>query len=176
LSYKRLLEHKLKGGSGPSQRDLVFASRTTGALLAVHPKVYNALSMETYDCHYSEYLPGCDLVSTDTEEIHTSDEAVNDAHNNMIKAYNFYSNQFGRDSVDDNGLLLAPLAKCGTADNAGYITLEDDSGVPVAGVMCFGGGFNTDFENAMDVVVHEGALKNALLRVASSARKLTMYC
>ena len=88
---------------GP-QRDVVFADAMTGQLVARHPKFYYARSLRTYDCNNGTSCT--QLVSSSSNPINTGDNAIDSAHNYAIATYDYYYNNHGRDSIDDNGLTL----------------------------------------------------------------------
>jgi Zn-dependent metalloprotease len=53
-------------GTEPYQMDLVFSERATGRLVAIHPKVFGARTMITYDCRFREvdYPSECTIAQT----------------------------------------------------------------------------------------------------------------
>jgi vibriolysin len=88
---------------GP-QRDVVFADAVTGKLVARHPKFYYARSLRTFNCNNGTSCTN--LVSSSSNPINTGDNAIDSAHNYAIATYDFYNNNYGRDSIDDNGMIL----------------------------------------------------------------------
>jgi thermolysin len=60
--------------------------------------------METYDCN--QQTTGCELVSSSSDATSTGDDAIDAAHNYAIATYDYYWNNHGRDSIDDNGMKL----------------------------------------------------------------------
>jgi len=88
---------------GP-QRDVMFADAETGKLVARHPQLKYARSLETRDCN--QKTKNCSLVSTSPNPISTGDNAIDAAHNFAIATYNYYANNHGRDSIDNAGLIL----------------------------------------------------------------------
>jgi bacillolysin len=103
VAFKRMRGYQSEGGL--YQRDLLFASLTTGELLAVHPKVYSALAVNTLDCRNGNGSL-CYLVSNSSNYINSSDVAANAAHNHAIDTYNFYKDFFNRDSFDEEGMTI----------------------------------------------------------------------
>lgn len=97
------LEFAHRNEEGP-QRDLIFADAETGQLVARHPQIYYARNLETRDCNRKSR--NCRLVSNSPNEIDTGDLAIDSAHNYAIATYNYYSNNHGRDSIDDAGMTL----------------------------------------------------------------------
>jgi Zn-dependent metalloprotease len=101
--------------AGPEQNDRyeldeVFASLSTGDLLASFPTVHGGLSLEIRDCNGTENI--CSLVSQSTETINVTDtdteyaHAVALAHIYSKDAYDYFYSEFGRDSVDGRGFPL----------------------------------------------------------------------
>jgi bacillolysin len=94
----------------PYQLDKIFASLTTGRLLARFPTIHGGLSIRTYDCNWSK--ANCQLHSTSTDPIAPSNpssdfaKAVAAAHNYAVATYNYFKNEFQRDSVDNRGFRL----------------------------------------------------------------------
>ena len=88
---------------GP-QSDLVFADAITGRVVARHPQHHYARSLLTYDCNNGTSCGS--LVSSSSNPINTGDLAIDSAHNFAIATYDYYFNNHGRDSLDDNGATL----------------------------------------------------------------------
>lgn len=94
----------------PYQRDRIFASLTSGRLLARFPTIHGGLSIRTHDCNWSK--DGCNLYSSLPSNIAPYDprsdfaNAVAAAHNYAIATYNYFMNEFQRDSVDNKGFRL----------------------------------------------------------------------
>ncbi len=101
LAWATMVEYR--DARGP-QRDRVFADAETGALVARHPEFKYARDLETRDCNQKK--KNCSLVSTSPNPISTGDPAIDDAHNYAIATYDYYWNNHGRDSIDDNGMTL----------------------------------------------------------------------
>lgn len=137
LAYKRLRGYPAEG-QGAYQLDLIFASISTGALLAVHPKVYGALALRTYNCHKKEvdYLSQCTIISASSSAISTKDPAANNAHNFASMVYSFYKTYFNRDSLDDRGVPIRSVVHYGlnyanafyTSSGGGIIVFGDGDG------------------------------------------------
>lgn len=101
LAWKTTVDYTSPAGP---QRDTIYADASTGALVARFPQIYYARSLETYDCH--QKTRNCSLVSTSSNAISTGDTAIDDAHNYAIGTYDYYNNNYGRDSIDNAGLTL----------------------------------------------------------------------
>lgn len=120
------------------RQEYIFADAKNGEPCAVHPKVFgfgdssldNGHSheavkipssrrltpgtpvIETYDCHQATDPGACSLVSNDATTISiVNDLAVEKAHNYAIATYNYYWDTFGRDSIDDNGMVRSPFSR-----------------------------------------------------------------
>jgi len=102
LAWKRLIGFNTENGQ--PQKDALFASATTGALVARHPKHWGALSLTTRDCGETTF--SCPVVSTSSSTINTGDDAIDGAHNHAIDVYNYFSQRFGRDSIDGFGMTI----------------------------------------------------------------------
>jgi Zn-dependent metalloprotease len=103
LAWKNLLEYSIEEGPGVGlHRDSVFADATTGALVTFHPQIKGAASVMTYDCMGGTTCKS--LVGNSSIEISTGDTAIK--HNFALATYNYYWKNFGRDSIDDNGMTL----------------------------------------------------------------------
>jgi vibriolysin len=101
LAWKATFEYV--NDAGP-QRDVVFVDTTTGKIAARHPQIKYARALKTQDCH--QKTRRCTVVSTSSNLISTGDGAIDSAHNYAIATYNYYFNNYGRDSIDDAGLTL----------------------------------------------------------------------
>jgi vibriolysin len=131
---------------GP-QRDLVFADAETGKLVARHPQFKYARALETRDCNNK--TKNCSLVSTSPNPINTGDGAIDAAHNFAIATYDYYSNNHGRDSIDDNGMTLISRAHYSKNYNNAFWDGTQ---------MTYGDGDGTTFiplSQDADVVAHE---------------------
>ena len=106
-----------------------------------------ALSIETYDCINTD---SCGLlVSTSTNPINTGDEAADAAHNYAIATYNYFLNNHGRDSINDNGMTLISRVHYGVNYNNAFWNGQQ---------MTYGDGDGNVFielSRDADVVAHE---------------------
>jgi bacillolysin len=105
LAWKATFEYV--NNAGP-QRDVVFVDTTTGKIAARHPQIMYARALETQDCH--QKTRNCTLVSDSSLAINTGDGAIDDAHNYAIATYDYYSNNYGRDSINGTGMTLKSRA------------------------------------------------------------------
>jgi len=146
LAWRTTVEYTT---NGDPQRDLIYADAKTGKLVARHPQIYYARSLETKDCHNSKRDSRCTIVSTSPNEISTGDGAVDAAHNYAIATYDYYITNHGRDSIDDAGMTLVSRAHWDRRYNNAYWDGTQ---------MTYGDGDGTTFiafSQDADVVGHE---------------------
>jgi hypothetical protein len=133
LAYKRLYGHqpRQRGGlSEPYHVDVIFAERSSGRAVAVHPMVVAERAMGTRDCNNSwisefEYPEWCRLASKDPGYINTTVAAVDELHNHLVDTYEFYKQYLGLHSMDGNDLEIRSLARYGEDfDNAFFACSE----------------------------------------------------
>ena len=72
--------------------------------MARHPQIFGARSLEVQDCNGSSLF--CSTISTSPDPINTGDPVADMVQNHTITAYNFFFNEYGRDSIDDEGMKL----------------------------------------------------------------------
>lgn len=104
LAWKTTVDYVSEAGP---QRDTIYADAETGNLVARVPHVQYALHLQTYDCH--QKTRNCTLVletPPDALPANTGDAAIDAAHNFAAATYNYYWNNYGRDSIDNNGLTI----------------------------------------------------------------------
>ena len=101
LAWQRTVEYV--DDAGP-QRDIVFADAQTGKLVARHPQIKYARSLETRDCNGRTRCSN--VVSRSSETINTGDGAIDAAHNYAIATYQYYFDYHGRDSIDGSDMTL----------------------------------------------------------------------
>jgi Zn-dependent metalloprotease len=139
LAYKRLYEIEPVAETIDNQttseyrRDLIFAERFSGQLVAVHPTIAGARTMTTYHCHNQDY-DGCTVATTSPDKISFGDPPLDDAHNHVIDVYDFYKQHFGRTGMDGNDLQLQTLAHYKLWENNAYFSTD------FGGVLVFGDG------------------------------------
>jgi vibriolysin len=126
-AFKRLLGYQPSGADDPYQFDLLFADRDSGTLVAVHPQVFGARSINTFDCRRKEGRPSdCKVLSTSSDRISSKNRPAQDAHNFAADVYDFYLNYFGRDSYDGNGATIRSYVNYGSFyNNAFYSSVFD---------------------------------------------------
>jgi len=129
LAWKATYEYV--NDAGP-QRDVVFVDTTTGEIAARHPQFKYARALETQDCH--QKTRHCTVVSDSSSDINSGDSAIDDAHNYAIATYDYYSTNYGRDSIDDSGMTLISRAHYSRNYNNAYwdgtqMTYGDGDGV-----------------------------------------------
>lgn len=107
-AWERMIGYQPK--HGPYQKDRLYASVVTGAIVATRPTVYEADSpipvLDTRNCNNSIVSWNCQSISTSSELIDNEDQAIEDAHNFAIATYNFFYNNFHRDSIDGQGMTI----------------------------------------------------------------------
>jgi Zn-dependent metalloprotease len=126
-AFKRLLGYQPSGVDDPYQVDVIFADRATGTLVGVHPQVFGARSINTFDCRRREGRPSdCKVLSTSSDRIESKNKAAQDAHNFAVDIYDFYMTYFGRDSYDGNGATIRSYVNYGSFyNNAFYSSVFD---------------------------------------------------
>jgi Zn-dependent metalloprotease len=113
--WKRTAEIRTPGQ--PVRREVLFASGVNGRLVARHPQTFGARSLETRNCQTQK--ENCAVVSTSPNPISTGDKAIDAAHNNAIKVYDFLKNMYGRDSLDNAGMTIVSQAHYDKACTSG---------------------------------------------------------
>lgn len=104
-AWERMVGYQPEGR--PYLKDFLYASVVTGHIVAVRPQIKESLKMKTLDCSevwWDTY--GCQLVTRSSDELHTGDKAIDLAHNYARATYKFFFENFGRDSIDDNGMRI----------------------------------------------------------------------
>lgn len=159
-------------GNAAYKTDMVYADANSGAVCAIHPKIAGmtshfmgtesrhhqegepralqtscSLTVETYDCEQKSRCTT--LISSEPNYISTGDEAIDSAHNYAIATFNYFLNNHGRCSIDDNGLTLKSRVHYNrNYNNAFWNGVE----------MTYGDGDGTNFvplSQDADVVAHE---------------------
>jgi Zn-dependent metalloprotease len=134
-AYERLIGYQpLDVINKPYQKDMLYASVVTGELVAVRPTIHGALSLSTDDCHNTDSTVGCTVMGNETMiPLATSDLSINDAQDYAAATYQFYLNQFGRDSLDGRGMTIVSHVHYSTGYNNAFwdgssITFGDGDG------------------------------------------------
>lgn len=128
-------------------RDWVFVDAHTGHVLLRFSQIHAALDRRVYDNNNSTAfgLPGSGPVRTEGAPATGNSDADN-AYTFSGDAYNFFFQQFGRDSLDGNGLPLTTTVRyCAAGDPCPY-----QNAFWNGEQMVFGAGFVVD-----DVIAHE---------------------
>jgi hypothetical protein len=133
LAYKRLYGYQ-PGQRGaltePYRLDVIFAERSSGRAVAVHPMVIAERSMGTRDCNNSwisslEYPEWCKLASNNPGYINTSVTAVDELHNHLVDTYEFYRQYFGLHGMDGDDLEIRSLARFGEDFDNAFFACSD---------------------------------------------------
>lgn len=132
---------------GNPQRDKVFVDATSGAEVARHPQFHYARVLRTYDCNNGTSCGS--LASSSSNPINTGDNAIDSAHNYAIATYDYYNNNHGRDSIDNNGMTMRSRVHYSTNYNNAFWNGSE---------MTYGDGDGVTFvplSQDADVVAHE---------------------
>ena len=128
LAYETTISYT--NAEGP-QLDRVFASAASGQMILRMPEYKYARSLATYSCNNTSCGT---LVSSSSNTINTGDDAADAAHNYAIATYDYFFNEHGRDSIDDNGMTLVSRVHYGNNYNNAFwngsqMTYGDGDGV-----------------------------------------------
>lgn len=105
--------------------------------------------IRTYTANNGSTLPGSDVTDSDNYFNSTSQRAAVDAHYNAGVTYDYYYNEFGRNSYDNNGASIISTVHYGSNYNNAFWNGSQ---------MVYGDGDGTTFiplSGALDVVGHE---------------------
>ena len=120
-----------------------------GSVLYTYNDMRHVAARETYTANNTELLRG-DLIISEGDESH-SDQVAWDAHVNALKVYDYYKENFDRDSYDGNGATLRSTVHYGNRyNNAFWLSSW--------GQMVYGDGDGITFSplsGALDIVAHE---------------------
>jgi Zn-dependent metalloprotease len=106
--------------SGPYQNDKLYASVVTGEIVAVRPQVLGALSLKTQNCNQNAVVTACTTIASNATYVSSNDTAIQDAHRYARAFWNFYWNNFQRDSVNGKGATLTSHVHVGVNYNNAY--------------------------------------------------------
>jgi Thermolysin metallopeptidase, catalytic domain/Fungalysin/Thermolysin Propeptide Motif len=147
---------------GEYRLDTLFAERSTGKLVAVHPQVMGARSMTTYNCHnlVPNLLTDCSIASTSPNKVNFGDPPLDAAHNNAVDVYDFYQLHFGRKGMDGNDLKIQTLAHYGVNYNNAVFTSN------AGGVLFYGDGDGLMYDHwaQFDIGAFKSRSSNSLFR------------
>jgi bacillolysin len=104
----------------PYQENLVYASVVTGEIVAVRPQIHGGLGLRTKDCHNAGTTTNCQVITTFSGPINYPDVPLDDAHNFAIATYQFYLDQYGRNSIDDKGMTIVSNVHYGSSYNNAF--------------------------------------------------------
>jgi Zn-dependent metalloprotease len=153
LAYKRLYGYHQPSQpatwgnlTAPEQRDMLYAQRTTGRLVAVHPTILFERAMDTRNCGFVEANDPdeCAAFTSSPDKILTGDEHIDSVHNFTVDVYDMYAQQFGFRSMDGFDRKIVSLAHYGEHmynaffDFSGYTAYGDGDGVHHFGQMDIG--------------------------------------
>ncbi len=130
--------------------DIVYVDARTSRVVAVDAQLHTAKSRRTYDAENVSYtspsMPGT-LLCTDNQSC--GDSAAQSAHDGAGDVYDYYSNKFGRDSLNDGGMtLISSVHVLTNWNNAAWYNNQ----------MIYGDGDGVTFTNlalGYDVIAHE---------------------
>jgi bacillolysin len=136
-AYERMIGYQPV--TGPYQNDKLYVSVVTGEIVATRPQVLGALSLKTQDClnavdaNKAPLTNACTTIASNNTWINSSDNATLSAHKFARATYNFYWNNFGRDSLNGKGMQILTHVHVGKAYNNAYwngasINLGDGDG------------------------------------------------
>jgi bacillolysin/thermolysin len=130
----------------PPMRLISFIDAHSGKPVAAYDALEDAKSRKTYTANNGTSLPGTLLI---TEGGSSSDSTAQNAHNNIGLTYDYYFNNFSRDSFNGNGAQLTSTVHYSTNYNNAFWNGSQ---------MTYGDGDGSVFSplgNALDVVAHE---------------------
>jgi Zn-dependent metalloprotease len=121
---------------------------------AANDGLATSLQRIIYDCKGTKSLPG--TVVRSEGEAPTNDRQINNCYDGFKITHDFYSRVFGRNSIDDNGLVLkGSVHYKPDAQSVGYNNAYWDRD---AKQMVFGDGDHISFDyltDSLDVIAHE---------------------
>lgn len=135
------LAYELEVGNGNDKRWQLYVDAQTGKVLDKWSLVHNILDRETKDVKSGAVLHEGDKPS--------NDKVMNAAHDNAKAVYDFYKEEFGRDSIDNKGMTLKSNVHYGNKYNNAFWNGRD---------MTYGDGDGKmfiPFALGADVVGHE---------------------
>ncbi|TKC95738.1 M4 family metallopeptidase [Polyangium fumosum] len=148
LTYRVQLEGTLNDGS-PTM-PVVFIDAQTGEIVDQYDNLQTGKSLQTYTLNNGTSFNSATLklTTTGTTTTGSGDAVVTQAHDNANRTYDFYFNNFGRDSYNSTGATIKSYAHYST----GYVNAYWDGTR-----MVYGDGNGTDASalTVLDVVAHE---------------------
>jgi len=144
LAWKTVLVSKQ-----PLGEFVYFINADNGDVINTYNNLQHALDRQTYDAQNGTSLPGT-LRRSETDAP-AGDQALDSAHDFAGSVYNFYFNQYNRDSFDGAGASIVSTVHYGDHYNNAFWS-------PVRQQMVYGDGDGTTFgpfSEALDIVAHE---------------------
>jgi bacillolysin len=130
-------------------RELVLVDARRGSVALNFNQTHSALDRETYTANNGSTLPGT-LVCDESAPCNSTDADAVAAHQFAGETYDFYSNNHGRDSVDDAGLRLTSTVDFCPPNPPGPPTCPFQNATWNGQQMIYGDGWTVD-----DIVGHE---------------------
>jgi Thermolysin metallopeptidase, catalytic domain/Fungalysin/Thermolysin Propeptide Motif len=128
VAYKRPYGYQpspMSNPAAPYQLDVIFAQRSTGRLVAIHPTIFSERAMDTRDCGSSWVSPDdCAVVTTSPNKILTGDEHVDNIHNFTVDVYDMYARKFGFASMDGHDMKIVSLAHYGSSNGNAFFSSQ----------------------------------------------------
>ncbi|MRG90477.1 M4 family metallopeptidase [Polyangium spumosum] len=144
LTYRVQLEGTLNDGT-PTM-PVVFVDAQTGEIVDQYDNLQTARNRQTYTANTGTSLPGT-LVRSESQAA-VSDAIVNMAHDNAGRTYDYYFNNFGRDSYTGSGTAIRSTVHY----SKNYVNAFWNGSQMVYGD---GDGVNSSALTVLDVVAHE---------------------
>ncbi len=110
-------EMDVRSATGP-QSWRYYVDATSGKVLESWSTMESALNRETYDAQSSQSRPG--KIARREGDGPVGDTVINAAHDNSQAVYDFFKDNFGRDSIDNRGMKLISTVHYGTKYNNAF--------------------------------------------------------
>jgi thermolysin len=133
----------------PMGEFVYYIDASNGDVLNTYNNLQHTLDRKTYDAGNGTSLPG--TLSRSEGDGPSGDATLDSAHNNAGTVYNYYSNQYGRDSYDDAGATIVSTVHYDQNYNNAFWS-------PMRQQMVYGDGDGSTFgpfSEALDIVAHE---------------------
>ncbi len=133
----------------PMGEFVYYIDAASGDVINTYNNLQHTLDRQTYDTGNSTALPG--TLSRSESDGPSGDATLDAAHDNAGTVYNFYFNQYGRDSYDDGGATIVSTVHYDQNYNNAFWS-------PMRQQMVYGDGDGTTFgpfSEALDIVAHE---------------------
>ena len=126
-----------------------YINASNGEIINTYNNLQHAMDRRTYDAGNGTSLPGS--LRRSEGDGPTGDVILDGAHDNAGMVYQFYFNQYGRDSYDDGGATIVSTVHYDNNYNNAFWS-------PLRQQMVYGDGDGSTFgpfSEALDVVAHE---------------------